>query len=101
MDFLNNYASDDDSNDGDTLKPEILTTKVDTNPVVSSSMLSTALVARGDINNSIVLSSDNMAMTNQKIEIMCAPSVGPSHPYKLSSSVSTAAHKRVGMGYIK
>lgn len=100
MDFVNDYASDEDDSE---LKPEILRTEINmnTNPVVSASMLSTVLVDRGDVNNSVVLSGDNMALTNPKIEIMCAPAVGPAHPYKLSNSISTAAHKRVGMGYIE
>ena len=95
MNFLSGYGSDEE--DSSPSASLLSASAIATNPVVSSTALSTSL--RNSCEPAPVVGKDNLVLTNPKMDVLCAPELGPQHPYKKNQTM--ASHKRVGMGFIE
>ena len=94
MNFLDNYGSDDES---PTSSIGLTNARVLTNPIVSSTALSTSLLQNSS--KAGLITADMMVLTNPKMEILCAPVEGPKHPFK--QSVAATSSRKIGMGFIE
>lgn len=101
MNFLNGYGSDEEEAPISAGTVNASSSRVISNPFVSTTALSVSLAGKNNVNNVPLIGKDMVVATNPTMDVMFAPSEGPKHPFKQGGTDSSTSARKIGMGFIE
>jgi pre-mRNA-processing factor 17 len=98
MNFLSGYGSEEEE---EAPIPQLSSSRVISNPIVSTTTLSVSLAGKNNVNNVPIIGKDMVVSTNPTMEVMFAAAEGPKHPFKHAGTDNSTSVRKLGMGYIE